>query len=333
MSEITYNAVNIDAKVIEEQNENIKAPKNSYQNQKKVTFDPKNYLNVILGPNETNKTLKVRFIPISATDGRVFFDVDTHSIKVNREVSKSGFKSYFCLNDKNTESKEECPICAMSKQLFAESKKTRDEGNEVLAKSLFKEACQFKKKKTFITRVIDRDHEDEGVKFWKFNENSKGEGVYDKLMSLYNTRKQESIDDGEGEYNIFDLYNGKDIIINISKSQIPDGRGGVRDLIAYNITDSGNRKPLSKDVELANKWLNDDKKWSDVYGVKSADFIKVVANGGVPVFNSEFGCFVERSANNEREKKANEQAATELLQDQTSGEDVPIDEFEDDLPF
>ena len=36
MSEINYESVNIDAKVLEEQNENLKKPKESLQNAKKI---------------------------------------------------------------------------------------------------------------------------------------------------------------------------------------------------------------------------------------------------------------------------------------------------------
>lgn len=344
MSEINYESVNIDAKVLEEQNENLKKPKEGLQNAKKISFDPKNYLDLKLKDHEATKRVKVRFLPISASDSTVFFDITTHALKVDKEIAKSGFKSYVCLNDEKVGSTEECPICKKSKELFDKSAKARQEGNEALSKSLFKEACSLKKKRTFIARVVDRDHEEEGVKFWRFNENSKGEGIYDKLMSLYNTRKQESLDEGEGEYNIFDLYEGKDIIINVSKSQIPDGFGGMKDTIAYNITDSGNRKPLSKDIEKANSWLNDEKTWKDVYSNKSVDYLELVVNGKIPVYNKELGKYVEKTENEVQQKKIEEEAANEILKanyvpsekkvndvvnkDEPSGVDT-----EDDLPF
>ena len=346
MSEINYESVNIDAKVLEEQNENLKKPKESLQNAKKISFDPKNYLDLKLKDHEATKTVKVRFLPISASDSTVFFDITTHSLKVDKEIAKSGFKSYVCLNDKKVGSTEECPICKKSKELFDKSAKARQEGNEALSKSLFKEACSLKKKRTFIARVVDRDHEDEGVKFWRFNENSKGEGIYDKLMSLYNTRKQESLDEGEGEYNIFDLYEGKDIIINVSKSQIPDGFGGMKDTIAYNITDSGNRKPLSKDIQKANCWLNDEKTWKDVYSNKTADYLDLVVNGKIPVYNKEMGKFVEKTENDVQQKKIEEDAANEILKENYVPNDKNTYQFvnvnkedpsgidtEDDLPF
>lgn len=314
MSELKYSAVNVDAKALEEQNENLKKPKNDFQNSKKLSFDPKNYLDLKLQEHEATKRVRVRFLPISSTDSTVFFDITTHALKVDKEIARSGFKSYVCLNDKNVNSEEECPICKKSKELFDKSAEARKNGNDALSKSLFKEACSLKKKRTFIARVIDRDHEDEGVKFWRFNENSKGEGIYDKLMSLYNTRKQESIEDGDGEYNIFDLYEGKDIIINVVKSQIPDGFGGMKDTIAYNITDSGNKKPLSEDVEKANGWLTDPKTWKDVYSNKTADYLELVVNGKIPVYNKELGKYVEKKESDAQAQKAQEEAATEILQ-------------------
>lgn len=331
MNDFKYDAVNVNAKALEEQNENFKNPKNDYQTFKKLSFDPKNYLDLKLKDFETTKTLKIRFLPISSKDSTIFFDISTHALKVNKEIAKSGFKSYVCLNDEKVGSNEECPICKKSKELFDESSKARKEGNDVLAKSLFKDACSLKKKRTFITRVIDRDHEDEGVKFWRFNENSKGEGIYDKLMTLYLRRKEESIEEDElsyngtcyvdkngnvrEPYNIFDLYEGKDIIITVTKAQIADGHGGVRDILAYNITDSGNKKPLSKDIDKANTWLNDSKTWKDVYSNKTAEYLELVVNGKIPVYNRDFGKYVAKAENDAEQKKAEDEAATEILKE------------------
>lgn len=335
---IKFSGVNTDAKALEEQNENLKRTNSDYQSQKKTVFDPKNYLDLKLKEYEATKTVKVRFLPISATDGTVFFDIITHALKVDKEIAKSGFKSYVCLNSEKAESNEECPICKKSQELFDKAAQARKEGNEALSKSLFKQACSLKKKRTFITRVIDRDHEDEGVKFWRFNENSQGKGIYDILMTLYETRKQEAKEDGEENYSIFDLYNGKDIIINVSKSLIPDGFGGMKETIAYNITDSGNRKPLSRDVDKANSWLNDQKTWKDVYSLKSADYLELVVNGKIPVFNKESGKYVEKVEFDAEAKKAEEEAATEVLKENyipTENTEIVNNsvDSDDDLPF
>jgi hypothetical protein len=52
-------------------------------------------------------------------------------------------------------------------------------------KTLWKQAFKFQPKTAHIIRVIDRDHEDEGVKFWRFNEWDNGKGSYDELKRIY----------------------------------------------------------------------------------------------------------------------------------------------------
>ena len=339
MEERKFNSVNIDSDAFEKETKVVSNV------EKKSTFDVKNYLNLRLAPNETEKTVRVRVLPVSSTDGSPFVVVKMHPLKVNKEVSKSGFKSLICLNDVHVGTND-CPICARVKSLFekgneakAEYERLTQEGkieeanNKLqLSKTLFREGYSWKTKKAYIMRVIDRDHEDEGVKFWKFNENSNGKGVLDALMGLKKTRNDESIKEGDGEYNIFDLYNGKDIIINIKKTEISDGKGGVRKVDALNITDSGNRKPLSKDVDLANKWLSDTKGWKDVYAVKTADFMEVVMEGGVPVYNNEMGRHVAKTTSLGQPKS--EIREEDFVKDDVHQEIAPNNDSDyEELPF
>ena len=92
MEELKFSAVNIDAKALEEQNENLKKGNTDLQSQRRTSFDPKNYLDLKLKEHEATKTVKVRFLPISASDGTVFFDIITHALKVDKKKKKSGFK-------------------------------------------------------------------------------------------------------------------------------------------------------------------------------------------------------------------------------------------------
>ena len=324
MEEKSY-VMNVDVDALEHQDEIIKR-KNFTQQQ--FAFNPKNYLDLKLQKDETSKTIKVRLLPSSPTDGNVFFAIRTHSMKVDTEIAKSGFKSFICLVDPHI-GKERCPICAKSKELFEKANKERSEGNEALSKTYYKEACSLKSKITYIVRVIDREHEDEGVKFWRFNENSLGEGVYDKLMNLYKIRKKEYEDAGRGSYNIFDLYNGKDININITKTLIPDGRGGMKEKTALNITDASIESPLSKDVEKANEWINDPKTWKDVYSNKTEEYLQLVVDGKIPFYSREEGKYVEKKAFDAEQKIKEEEAAAEILRETSAY----VEESEDKLPF
>lgn len=279
--------INTNAKVIEEQNEKIYSKATTGQ----ASFDPKNYLNLKLDKNQNNKTVRVRLLPISATDNGVFFEVNTHSCKLSTDIAKSGFKTFVCLNDPHIGSND-CPFCKRAKELFDKAAACRESNNE-LSKTYFKQACSYKKKKTYIVRVIDRDHEAEGVKFWRFNENSLHDGVYDKLMALYYTRRDEYLKSQNKEYNIFDLMEGKDIVINITKSLISDGHGGVKEKTALNITDAGLPTPLSEDVELANKWILDSKTWKDVYSNKTVEYLQLIVDGKKPVYDKESGIYID----------------------------------------
>ena len=123
MAELKYEGVNADVKALEEQNENIKKSNTVNQTTKKMSFDPKNYLDLKLGENENEKTLKIRLLPISATDSTIFFEIITHALKVDKEIAQSGFKSYVCLNDEKIKTEESCPICNKSKKLFEDADK------------------------------------------------------------------------------------------------------------------------------------------------------------------------------------------------------------------
>ena len=85
---VRFAGVNTDAKALEEQNEKLKKTVNDGQNLKKNIFDPKNYLDLKLKEHEATKTVKVRFLPISSTDGTVFYEIITHALKVDKEIAK-----------------------------------------------------------------------------------------------------------------------------------------------------------------------------------------------------------------------------------------------------
>ena len=278
--------------------------------QKKFNFDPKLYLNTQLDKNVNEKTLRIRILPVSGTDPNIFMVLRIHSLKVPSEIAKSGFKSFVCLNDSHIEEKDPngCPLCKKANELFELANLRRSEGKEEESKTIFKQACTFKAKNTYIVRVIDRDNEIEGPKFWRFNENSKGEGIYDKLMNIFSTRKEPRPDGTM--YNIFDLNDGKDLVLNIKRTFTKDGKS--TDKVSINIVDATFPSPLSKDVEQANKWINDGKKWTDAYSIRHSDYLSIVAEGKIPVKNKETGKYEGRdtavSVKQQQDEEANKVA-------------------------
>ena len=306
----------------------------------KVEFDVKNYLNLELKSGETTKKVRIRILNITPTATTPFLVLKTHSLKVDKQISKSGFKSFICLEDKHLSKHDDrgCPLCQEAKKYF---EKSNNCNNEAERKSLFKLGCQYQSKDTFIVRVIDRDHEDEGVKFWRFNAHSDGSGCYDKLMAIYDERMKESIDAGQGPYNVFDLNKGKDFTITISSTE-------KSNKVTYDIIDAGFPSPLSKDVNKALEWINDTKTWGDIYSVKPYEYLNIIINNGIPVFDKEKKCFVNKYdseiefKNKVNEGKSAEEEALKVLNDSVTENKeekndisnlLTEDSPSDDLPF
>lgn len=308
---------------------------------KKSDFDAKNYLDTKLSDGENERTITIRILPVSNEDGNFRIAVKTHNLKVSKRVANSGFKSFLCLDDPqvpNYDPSIRCPICAKAQYYFDEAKKYRETDKEK-SKKLFMKACSLKSKTTYIVRVIERGKENEGVKFWRFNENTQGKGIYDSLIALYKQRKNDMAEEGITDYNIFDLDEGRDIVLNLKRTVRADGQEGV----AIQINDKSINKPLTNDVELGNSWINDVKKWYNAYTVKTPEYLTIIADDMIPYFDRTLDKFVpktERDFLEAEQKRADREAvaeaASEILKENTASEMPKIEVLEDneeELPF
>lgn len=315
--------------------------------QKKNDFDAKNYLDTKLADGQNERTITVRILPVSNEDGNFRIAVKTHNLKVNRRIAQSGFKSFLCLNDPqvpNYNPSVRCPICEKAQYYFDEAKKYRETDKEK-SKKLFLKACSLKSKVTYIVRVIERGKESEGVKFWRFNENTQGKGIYDALIALYKQRKNDMAEEGIENYNIFDLDNGRDIVLTLTRTERSDGQEGV----AIQVNDKSINKPLTNDIELGNTWINDVKKWYNAYTVKSPEYLAIIADDMIPYFDKTQEKLVPKTEQdfldaekrkNEAKKEANvaAEAASEILKERTVEQKqipqvTPSDDNDMDLPF
>lgn len=311
--------------------------------QKKNDFDAKNYLDTKLADGQNERTITVRILPVSNEDGNFRIAVKTHNLKVNRRIAQSGFKSFLCLDDPqvpNYNPSVRCPICEKSQYYFDEAKKCRETDKEK-SKKLFMKACSLKNKITYIVRVIERGKENEGVKFWRFNENTQGKGIYDALIALYKQRKNDMAEEGIENYNIFDLDNGRDIVLTLTRTERSDGQEGV----AIQVNDKSINKPLTNDIELGNTWINDVKKWYNAYTVKSPEYLSIIADDMIPYFDRAQEKFVPKTEQDflDAEKRKNEanaavEAASEILKERTMEQQsipqvTPSDDNDVDLPF
>jgi hypothetical protein len=309
---------------------------------KKSDFDVKNYLDTKLGDDESERNITIRILPVSSEDGNFRIAVKTHNLKVSKRIAASGFKSFLCLNDPQVPDYDphvHCPLCEKSQFYFNEAKKYRETEPEK-SKALFMKACSLKSKTTYIVRVIERGKENEGVKFWRFNENTQGKGIYDSLIALYKQRKDDMAEAGIANYNIFDLDEGRDIVLNLKKTVRADGQQGV----AIQITDKSINKPLTNDVELGNAWINDVKRWYNAYTVKSHDYLAIVADDKIPYMDKTTGTLIAKTEQDfrdyeeyrhTRDKEA--EAASEVLKENVQPQMPTIeksnDNNDDELPF
>lgn len=172
-------------------------------------------------------------------------------------------------------------------------------------------ARQYRSRKFYIVKVIDRDNEQDGPKFWRFKHNSKGDGVLDKIFPIFRNKG-----------DITDLKKGRDIIISLGLTKSGNGK----EYTAITSVIPEDPSPLHEDKNVMNGWVEDTLVWSDVYSKKGEDYLEMVAKGEVPRWDSNSGKWVSNSVSEET-----------LSSPKTSKAPVsdPQDDAEadDDLPF
>lgn len=303
---------------------------------KKTQFDKKNYLQARLTDSETSKTLTIRLLPFSPDGGSPFQKVFMHTVKVNKGVSPSGWKTFVCPTHNKKDGKvmgEKCPFC----ELTAKAKELKSNALDEPTKKKYGEIeFMSRVKEMWIVRCIERGHEEDGVKFWLFNSSKKKDGVYDKIMNLESIRSEAAKRKGN-EYSIFDLENGLDLIITITRTQ--DNKTSIQ------IVDDGLPSPLTDDIEKGMEWIKDEKKWHEVYTVKPYDYMAVIASGGVPVFNKELSRYVDKESMVKIQQEVEEEMAndnetqidySEIVKPSSEiidGASVDTNPEDDDLPF
>lgn len=273
-------------------------------------FNPKRYLNANLGKQEDSKQLVIRLLPFSPNGGSPFHKVHMHTVRVNSEVAPSGWKMITCsAKNSGIENQHPCPFCDMSVEARNLKSKTF---NEAEKKRLDDISFMNRAKEMWVVRCIERGHEEDGVKFWIFP-NPKSGGIYQTIMNIYNTRKEAGERRGEVR-NIFDLSSGKDLIVTIKKGA--DGKKKI------DVVDDDVFSPLTDNIELGNSWINDQTKWDDLYPVKREDYMSVLVEGGVPYWDKEKKCYIDKETYMNNATVAREAKVAEQLEKVTQ---YPVD--------
>ena len=171
-------SANISADEIEKQYAELHAPQNKT---KKTQFSTKNYLQARLGENESSKTLTIRLLPITPDSETAFQRIHMHTVRVNKEVSANGWKTFVCPVKNTVDGKrmgDKCPFCEIS----AKARELKNNALDEPTKKKYGDVeFMNRAKDMWIVRCIERGHEEDGVKFWLFPDNKQGKGVFDQI--------------------------------------------------------------------------------------------------------------------------------------------------------
>jgi len=249
----------------------------------------KKYFAAILKDTEKQGQRRLRILP--TTDGSSpFKEVWYHEIQVDGKWQK--------FYDPGKNDNERSPL----NEVYEELRSTGKDADKELAK-------QYLSRKFYIVKVIDRDAEDDGVKFWRFKHNYKNEGILDKIIPIWRAKG-----------DITDPDKGRDIILELTKAKTPKGATyTVIQTIMYD-----DPSPVHEDKELADSWIKDELTWEDVYSKKPVEYLEALARGETPRWDSEKGGYVYGNSTSEE---------ITLGGDKTYADPQANDSPDDDMPF
>lgn len=242
----------------------------------KPAFDKRNYLDFSIPKGQTSREIWIRLLPVNPQTQELFQIIKLHSIAVHKDLgpNKSGKKSYVCLkhNDSIDHATygSKCPICEEQKRLWDQWHNETDADKK---KELAKAAGSLETRDYCIVRCIERGKEEDGPKFWRIPLRQDQTDAYHAIINLGETRRKEGQEAGM-DLNIFSIYNGRDLKVTFT-----EGTG------APTIMDKSISTPLTTDQELLVKWYYDEKKWTDVFGTKTYEYLKIAYEGEVPWFD------------------------------------------------
>lgn len=321
--------VNFDELVQIEQNQYVK------KEQKTTNFDAKNYLDTRLKKGELKKEIKIRLLPNPNEPGfSPFIKVQTHTLsKLPEAISKSGFKSYICLENSNVDIEKfgkKCPFCELRRTAYNESVKETDPAKK---KALQELSINNIPRETVIMRVIERGKENEGPKFWKVNISRRGDDAYSLIKNLAERLHKEGLEN-DIEENLYDSFKGRDIILTIS------GSDNAKDnKTTITVTQALSQSPISKDEALMSSWIYDEKKWNDVFAVKPYEYLSIISRGEIPWFDRETGKWVSKAVVDNERDEHNKAVDAEVEVQMNAAEKQVAEMFmednddETDLPF
>ena len=255
----------------------------------------KKYFAAILKDTEKQGQRTIRILP--TTDGSSpFKEVWFHEINVDGKWQK--------FYDPGKNDNERSPLNEVYEELIS----TGRESDKQLA-------TQYRSRKFYIVKVIDRDNEEDGVKFWRFKHNYKQEGILDKIIPIWKAKG-----------DVTDSDNGSDLILELTKAKTP--KGAFYTVIQTVMYDDPS--PTHEDSKKASTWINDELTWEDVYSKKPIEYLEAIAKGDTPRWDTEKGGFVY--SNNETSEVSMGGTKPSKTNKEVS-DPQSNDEVDEELPF
>ena len=252
----------------------------------------KRYFAAILPSNQSSAQKRVRILPTK--DGSSpFVEAWFHEVQVGGQWNK--------LYDPAKNDNETSPLTDVHDALISTGK----DSDKELAK-------QYKSRKFYIVKVIDRDNEADGPKFWRFKHNYKNEGILDKIIPIWRAKG-----------DITDSNIGRDIILELTKAKTP--KGAVYTVIqTVMYEDAG---PVHENAETSKSWISDELTWSDVYSKKPVEYLEAIARGETPRWDSEKGGYAYGNSDSSEISMGGKEEKKPTTDSQANSEP------DEDLPF
>ena len=200
---------------------------------------------------------RVRILP--TPDGSSpFKEVWYHEVQIDGKWTK--------LYDPGKNDGERSPLTEVYEELISTGK----ESDKDLAR-------QYRPRKFYIVKLIDRDNEDHGPKFWRFKDNYKQEGILDKIIPIWKAKG-----------DVTDANEGRDLMVELSKAKTPKG-------IEYTVVQTvmyDDPCAIHEDDAQMKEWMTDELTWQNVYAQKPVEYLEAIARGETPVWSTDLKKYV-----------------------------------------
>ena len=252
----------------------------------------KKYFAAILTKDETQGQRRVRILP--TTDGSSpFKEVWFHELYIDGKWQK--------FYDPGKNDNERSPL----NEVYDELMSTGKDSDKELAR-------QYRPRKFYIVKVIDRDKEQDGPKFWRFKHNYKQEGIFDKIIPIYKAKG-----------DVADPDKGRDLILELTKAKTPKGAYyTVIQTVMYDDPEA-----IHQDAETMDSWVNDELTWEDVYSKKPTEYLEALARGETPRWDSDAGKYIYGDSSEAEVTIGGNKKEEKVLDPQVN------DDVDDELPF